>query len=135
VAKYIFIKKFLSPEKICLSSRGDLRNLLNSKVRFLKFGVVLSENRKLKKFWLYELTRPAFEDWLENEPAPVMVIGVGSIEQHGPHLPLGTDSLTARKFIYEVAKKTNSLAFSLACLVLALTTWVSEGPSHSEKRL
>ena len=39
----------------------------------------MSENGKLNKFWLHELTRPAFEDWLDNEPAPVVVIGVGSI--------------------------------------------------------
>lgn len=70
----------------------------------------MSENGKLKKFWIHELTRPAFEDWLENEPTPVVIIGIGSIEQHGPHLPLGMDSLGARYFIHEVAKKTNSIA-------------------------
>lgn len=71
----------------------------------------MSENGKLNKFWLYELTRPAFEDWLENEPAPVVIIGIGSIEQHGPHLPIGMDSLWARNFIHKVAKRTNSVAF------------------------
>lgn len=63
----------------------------------------------LSKFCLEELTRPVFEDWLKNEAAPVVIIGVGSIEQHGPHLPLGTDSLTARAFIHEVARRTNSV--------------------------
>ena len=63
----------------------------------------------LSKFWLEELTRPVFEDWLKNEAAPVVIIGVGSIEQHGPHLPLGTDTLTARAFIHEVARRTNSV--------------------------
>jgi creatinine amidohydrolase len=71
----------------------------------------MSENGKLSKFWLHELTRPAFEDWLENEPEPVIIIGIGSIEQHGPHLPLGMDTLGARYFIHEVAKQTNSVAF------------------------
>lgn len=70
----------------------------------------MSENGKLKKFWIHELTRPAFEDWLENEPIPVVLIGIGSIEQHGPHLPLGMDSLGAQFFIHEVAKRTNSVA-------------------------
>jgi creatinine amidohydrolase len=70
----------------------------------------MSENGKLTKFWIQELTRPAFEDWLENEPTPVVIIGIGSIEQHGPHLPLGMDSLGAQFFIHEVAKKTNSVA-------------------------
>jgi len=69
----------------------------------------MSENGKLKRFWIQELTRPAFEDWLENEPAPVVIIGIGAIEQHGLHLPLGTDSLGVRAFIHEVAKRTNSV--------------------------
>ncbi|MFQ6053355.1 MAG: creatininase family protein [Candidatus Bathyarchaeia archaeon] len=69
----------------------------------------MSENGKLERFWIWELTRPAFEDWLENEPAPVAIIGIGSVEQHGPHLPLGMDSLYVRAFIHEVAKRTNSV--------------------------
>ncbi|MGD2125764.1 MAG: creatininase family protein [Desulfobacteraceae bacterium] len=63
----------------------------------------------LSKFWIHELTRPAFEDWLKQEEAPVVIIGLGSIEQHGPHLPLGTDSLTAREYIHEVARRSNSV--------------------------
>ncbi len=69
----------------------------------------MSEKGRLNRYWLQELTRPAFEDWLDNEPAPVVVIGVGSIEQHGPHLPLGMDSLGARAFVHEVARRTNSV--------------------------
>ena len=69
----------------------------------------MSENGKLSKFWVQELTRPAFEDWLENEQAPVVIIGIGAIEQHGLHLPLGTDSLGVAKFIHEVASQTNSV--------------------------
>jgi creatinine amidohydrolase len=63
----------------------------------------------LEKFWIHELTRPAFAEWLETEPAPVVVIGIGSIEQHGPHLPLGTDSLAVREYIHAVSGKTNSV--------------------------
>ena len=70
----------------------------------------MSVNGVLSRFWLYELTRPDFEDWLENEPCPMAVIGIGSIEQHGPHLPLGMDSLAIRDYVHEVAKRTNSVA-------------------------
>lgn len=69
----------------------------------------MSEERKLKRFWIQELTRPAFEEWPESEPSPLAIIGLGSIEQHNLHLPLGTDSLFAREFIHEVAKRTNSV--------------------------
>jgi len=69
----------------------------------------MSENGVLSKFWVQELTRPAFEDWLENEENPVVVIGIGSIEQHGPHLPLGMDSLAVKARIHKVASRTNSV--------------------------
>ncbi len=69
----------------------------------------MSENGKLNKYWLHELTRPAFEDWLENEPEPVIVLGLGAIEQHGPHLPLGTDSLDTMSMIEEIGKRRNSV--------------------------
>lgn len=82
----------------------------------------MSENGKLSKFWLWELTRPAFEDWIDNEPTPVVIIGVGSIEQHGPHLPLGMDSLGARHFVHEVAKRTNSVCFN--------PCWPGYSPHH-----
>ncbi len=72
--------------------------------------MVLSIDGKLERFWLWELTRPAFEEWLRKEPAPVVVIGIGSIEQHGPHLPLGMDTLASQFFTHEVASRTNSIA-------------------------
>ncbi len=69
----------------------------------------MSEKGKLDRFWIQELTRPAFEDWLDNDTAPVAIVGIGAIEQHGVHLPLGTDSLGVVEFIHEVAKLTNSV--------------------------
>ena len=77
---------------------------------------------KLERVWIQELTRPAFEEWLENEPAPVVIIGVGAIEQHGLHLPLGTDSLGVCRFIEEVARRTNS--------VCVLPCWPGYSPHH-----
>jgi creatinine amidohydrolase len=70
---------------------------------------LMSENGTLSKFWVQDLTRPAFEDWLENEPVPIVIIGIGAIEQHGIHLPLGTDSLGVVEYIYDIANRTNSV--------------------------
>ncbi|MBS7619376.1 creatininase family protein [Candidatus Bathyarchaeota archaeon] len=84
----------------------------------------MSQNGKLSKFWLWELTRPAFEDWLNNEPAPVVIIGIGSIEQHAEHLPLGCDSIGLAKFIHDVASQTNSV-----CLH---PCWAGYSPHHME---
>ena len=82
----------------------------------------MSENGKLSKFWIQDLTRPAFVDWLENEPEPLVVIGIGAIEQHGLHLPLGCDSLGAREFIYEIASQTNSVCIH--------PCWAGYSPHH-----
>lgn len=61
------------------------------------------------KVMLHEFTRPAFEEYLREEKNPVAIIALGSIEQHGPHLPLGTDSLCAVKVAEQVARQTNSI--------------------------
>lgn len=82
----------------------------------------MSENGILSKFWIQELTRPAFEDWLDHDEHPVVVIGIGAIEQHGPHLPLGMDSWGARHFIHEIAKRSNS--------VCAHPAWPGYSPHH-----
>ena len=46
---------------------------------------------------------------IENLKSTVVIIPFGSIEEHGPHLPLGTDALTAIALTREVGRKTNSL--------------------------
>lgn len=65
---------------------------------------------KLRSNLLHELTRPDVEEWLKTEPVPVAIIALGSCEQHGPHLPLGMDSLHAAAFAKAVAERTNSVA-------------------------
>ncbi len=57
---------------------------------------------------LHELTRSGFQAWLERDN-PLVIVAVGSIEQHGPHLPLGTDSLSALFISQRLAKATGAL--------------------------
>lgn len=75
-----------------------------------------------KKVLLHQLTRSAFEEFLRKEPNPVAIIALGSIEQHGPHLPLGTDSLCALGVADEVARKTNS--------IVVQPCWPGYSPHH-----
>lgn len=75
-----------------------------------------------RRVWLHELTRPAFEEYLAGEPKPVALIPLGSIEQHGPHLPLGTDILGAMRVVELTARKANAIG--------VLTTLVAYSPHH-----
>jgi creatinine amidohydrolase/Fe(II)-dependent formamide hydrolase-like protein len=86
----------------------------------------MSEKGILKKHWIQELTRPAFEEWIDNNSAAVAVIGIGAVEQHGPHLPLGTDTYDAMALIHKVAQETNSVA--------VVPCWPGYSPHHMDFR-
>lgn len=52
-------------------------------------------------FTIADLTRPEFEELIRGR---VLVIPVGSVEQHGPHLPLGTDSYITTALVDELVR-------------------------------
>lgn len=56
---------------------------------------------KLLKYMTWEEAKKEFES------TKVAIIPVGSTEQHGPHMPLGTDFIIADYIANEVASKTN----------------------------
>lgn len=58
---------------------------------------------------LTEMTRPDFERYLEEERYPVAILPCGSIEQHGFHLPLGTDILNSYATAKALAERTNAV--------------------------
>jgi creatinine amidohydrolase len=64
----------------------------------------LSKNRKL---WFDELNIPEAEKAAEE--GKVVIIPCGSIEEHGDHLPLCTDSIQAEYVALEVARKADCL--------------------------
>ena len=53
------------------------------------------------------MTRTEVEEHLVKNP--VMILPVGSTEQHGFHLPLGTDTILAKALARMVAPRINSL--------------------------
>ncbi len=71
---------------------------------------------------LQDFTQGAFEDYLRQEPSPVAIVTVGSVEQHGPHLPLGMDMFAALEVAKEVAKRTGS--------VVVHPCWAGYSPHH-----
>lgn len=55
----------------------------------------------------YHLTGPQIAAALER--SPTVVLPFGSVEQHGPHLPAGTDTIAARLIAQEVARGLDAL--------------------------
>ncbi|MCK5347505.1 MAG: creatininase family protein, partial [Candidatus Heimdallarchaeota archaeon] len=51
-----------------------------------------------QKRFLQEMTWPEFRDAIQDA---IVIVPIGATEQHGPHLPLGTDSLAS----YEILKR------------------------------
>jgi len=62
---------------------------------------------KTPKVWFDELTMQEAEQAAKNDT--VIIIPVGSVEEHGAHLPLCTDSIQPEYIAQEAAKKTRTL--------------------------
>jgi creatinine amidohydrolase len=60
--------------------------------------------------WIHELTWQDFEEYVESEPHPTVIVPIGSTEQHGPHLPLGVDGYQAKDMAEAIAERTGVLA-------------------------
>ncbi len=65
------------------------------------------DSSKKRILWFDELSMPEAEEAAKD--GKVMIIPCGSIEEHGSHLPLSTDSLQAEYVALEVARKTGCL--------------------------
>ncbi len=62
----------------------------------------------LQTVWLSQLAWPDYETRVRREQ-PVVFLPVGALEQHGPHLPLGTDALLATAVAADVAAMVDGL--------------------------
>ncbi len=71
--------------------------------------------------WLQEITWEEAETAIQTSRGTILV-PVGSTEQHGPHLPLGTDTMTAAVLAAAAAEETNILA--------APPLWFGWSPHH-----
>src|SRR5215831_8293994 len=62
---------------------------------------------KLPSPYLAELTQPEIAAQLRKNP--LVILPAGSIEQHGPHLPAGTDIYAANVISHAVAERMDAL--------------------------
>jgi creatinine amidohydrolase len=54
------------------------------------------------------LTWPELEQLLADRPTEVALLPVGATEQHGPHLPTGTDTIIATELCHAVSARTGA---------------------------
>jgi creatinine amidohydrolase len=73
-----------------------------------------------KKVWLQEMTWSEVEAKIAN--CDVAIIPIGSVEQHGWHLPEGTDTMVAIKLAEDVAQRTSA--------VIVPPVWYGWSPHH-----
>ncbi len=71
--------------------------------------------------WLQDMTWEEAEHMLESSKGTI-IIPVGSTEQHGPHLPLGTDTMVANTLAEDAARQTG--------IPVAPPLWFGWSPHH-----
>ncbi len=65
---------------------------------------------KLRSLFLDELTTTEVEAYLKRGGRTAL-IPAGSVEMHGPHMPIGTDTMIARAFCIRLAAETDGIVF------------------------
>ena len=73
------------------------------------------------KVWLQEMRWQEIQQFRDRE-GYLAIIPVGSVEQHGFHLPLGTDSMVAIRLAEDAAQRTNAIVTS--------PLWFGWSPHH-----
>lgn len=58
---------------------------------------------------LDELRHPEVKAYLDSAETPTVLIPVGTTEQHGPHLAMGTDAFIPTEICERIAEETNAL--------------------------
>src|ERR1700676_2081407 len=66
----------------------------------------ISSNMVRRRYFV-ELTQPEIAEQLKKNP--LVILPAGSVEQHGPHLPTGTDIFAANVIAHAVAERMDGL--------------------------
>ncbi|MEM3816007.1 MAG: creatininase family protein [Candidatus Bathyarchaeia archaeon] len=77
-----------------------------------------------RKIFYHELSWPEVKDAVKEGKIPILP--VGSIEQHGPHLPLTTDAFIVFSICVKAAEASGELlVMPPYIMVVAPTIWIS----------
>lgn len=66
----------------------------------------------MRSRFLCELTTPEVESYFKSSASrggASALLPVGCVEMHGPHLPLGTDTLVAKALALKIAEKADAI--------------------------
>lgn len=83
----------------------------------------MTENSQFRSYNIVDLTFVDIQEYLKTKD--IIMVPVASTEQHGPHLPLKTDTVTAEEVSRRVAEKTGIL--HTPCI------WTGYSPQHMHK--
>ena len=83
----------------------------------------MSENNKLRSYNIVDLTYVDIQEYLKTKD--IIMVPVASTEQHGPHLPIKTDTVTAEEVSRRVAEQIEILY--TPCI------WTGYSPQHMHK--
>ena len=75
---------------------------------------------KKNSVWIHEKTWPEIAEYLKQND--IVLVPIGSTEQHGPHLPTGCDTYAAIALAEDVAKQTG--------VVTTPPLWFGDSPHH-----
>ncbi|NQU11332.1 creatininase family protein [bacterium] len=70
----------------------------------------VSGRQRLRSRYLRELTTPEVEAYFRGGGTTAL-IPAGAVEMHGPHQPIGTDTIIAKAFALRLAEAANGLVF------------------------
>ena len=79
-----------------------------------------------------ELTQPEIAAQLKKNP--LVILPAGSVEQHGPHLPTGTDTLAANVIAHAVAERMDGLVLPATPLGVTPDAHAVRGHDHAHAR-
>lgn len=74
----------------------------------------------LEPLYIHNFKSPEIKEYLEKDDR--IIIPVGSVEQHGPHAPLGTDSFVAQRLSEDVSKDEE--------VMICSPVWFGWSPHH-----
>ena len=78
--------------------------------------------------YFLELTQPEIAAQFKRNP--LVILPAGSVEQHGPHLPTGTDIFAANVIAHAVAERMDALVLPASRSASRPCTCLSRAPSR-----